>query len=92
MNEERDEDSGKFESKYTDEDFIVAIETLDGVAGTSEVAEEVGCPRRTAYNRLDQLRERGVLQTRDIGPSLLWTLLSDSQQSTDAEKMNDDAE
>ena len=74
VNDERDEDSGKFASKYSDQDFLDAVAALGGSAGTSEVADEVGCPRRTAYNRLDKLRERGELATRDIGPSLLWEL------------------
>lgn len=77
VNEERDEDSGKFASKYTDQDFLNAIQELGGAAGTADIADAVGCPRRTAYNRLDNLREEGTLETREVGSSLLWMLTDD---------------
>lgn len=34
---------------------------------TSEVAAELDCTRRTAYNRLDRLAERGDLETEKVG-------------------------
>jgi GTP-sensing pleiotropic transcriptional regulator CodY len=69
---DRDEESGKYTASYTDSDFINAIETLDGMAGTSEIADEVGCTRRTAYTRLKSLEEKGRVESRQVGNSLVW--------------------
>lgn len=74
MNDERNEESGKFASKYADEDFLAALEELGGIGGTGDVASEVDCPQRTAYNRLKQLHERGVVASREAGPSIVWML------------------
>ena len=74
VNDERDEDSGEFTPKYADAEFVEALRTLGGTAGTSDVADEVGCPRRTAYHRLNQLRESGELEAREIGNSLAWAI------------------
>lgn len=69
---DRDEESGKYKASYTDSDFINAIEALDGMAGTSEIADEVGCTRRTAYTRLKSLEEKGCVESRQVGNSLVW--------------------
>ncbi|QZA89784.1 HTH domain-containing protein [Salinarchaeum sp. IM2453] len=69
---ERDEKSGKYTASYTDSDFLNAIRSLDGMAGTSEIADEVGCTRRTAYTRLKSLEERGCAESRQVGNSLVW--------------------
>jgi len=74
VNESRDDDSGKFTEKYDDEEFIEAIETLGGSAGTAEVAEELDCPHTTAYHRLDQLRDAGRISSRQIGNAVLWVI------------------
>ncbi|QZA88822.1 HTH domain-containing protein [Salinarchaeum sp. IM2453] len=42
------------------------------MAGTSEIADEVGCTRRTAYTRLKSLEERGCAESRQVGNSLVW--------------------
>lgn len=66
--------SGWFEKEHVDEDFLEAIEALGGTAGTAEVADEVGCPQRTAYHRLDELRDAGRIEGRKIGGSIAWML------------------
>ena len=71
---DREEESGKYTTSYSDSDFIDAIHTLDGMAGTSEVAEAVGCTRRTAYTRLQSLEEEGQVSSRKVGNSLLWSV------------------
>ncbi|MFB6216714.1 MAG: winged helix-turn-helix domain-containing protein, partial [Candidatus Aenigmatarchaeota archaeon] len=67
-------ESGKYTTSYPDSDFIGAIRTLDGMAGTSEIAETVGCTRRTAYTRLQSLEAEGQVTSRKVGNSLLWRI------------------
>lgn len=71
---DREEESGKYTTSYPDSDFLDAIRRLDGIAGTSEVAEEVGCTRRTAYTRLKSLEGEGQISSRKVGNSLLWSI------------------
>nr|WP_246084444.1 HTH domain-containing protein [Salinadaptatus halalkaliphilus] len=44
------------------------------MAGTSEIAETVGCTRRTAYTRLQTLESEGQVTSRKVGNSLLWSV------------------
>ena len=67
------DDSGKIASKYSDEDFLEAVEKHEP-ASTSEVAEAVGCSRRNANVRLDKLEEAGEVQSKMAGNSLIWLL------------------
>lgn len=71
---ERDDGTGRFKPEFEDSDFIEVLEGESGAAGlsTSEVAELVGCEYRTAYARLGDLRDDGVLSSREVGGSLLW--------------------
>lgn len=73
----RDENSGKYTDAYNDEDFLAAVHDAGGMAGSSEVAEYVGCTQRTAYNRLRALEEHGQLDSRKVGNARLWTLTDD---------------
>lgn len=77
MPRERDEESGKFTDAYGDEDFLEAIREHDGLAGTTEIAETVGCTRRHALNRLHELEDSGKVTSRDVGRSLVWMLAGD---------------
>lgn len=69
---ERDNESGKYTASYTDSDFVNAIDALDEIAITSEIADEVGCTRRTAYTRLKSLEKEGSVESRQVGNSLIW--------------------
>lgn len=71
---DRDENSGKYTTSYTDSEFLDAIRTLDGMAGTSEIAEKVGCTRRTAYTRLQALEAEYRVRSRQVGNSLVWVI------------------
>lgn len=71
---DRDEDSGKYTTSYHDSDFIDAIQQLDGMAGTSDIADEIGCTRRTAYTRLKSLEDEGQVESRKVGNSLVWII------------------
>jgi predicted ArsR family transcriptional regulator len=72
MGRERDDESGKYTHAYSDEDFVQAIETADGLAGTGDIADAVGCSHRQALNRLKELERRGVVISEDVGKSLIW--------------------
>jgi CRP-like cAMP-binding protein len=70
----RDEDSGKFSEEYPQEDFVRALGEL-GASGTTDIAEYVGCDRRTAYLKLQSLEEEGDVESQKIGNALLWNLI-----------------
>lgn len=74
---DRDEESGKYTTSYQDSDFLDAIRALGGFASTTDVADEVGCTRRTAYTRLRSIEEDGRVHSRQIGNSLAWTVADD---------------
>jgi len=71
---DREEESGKYTTSYSDSDFIDAIRGLDGLGGTSEIADTIGCTRRTAYTRLQRLENEGRVSSRKVGNSLVWTI------------------
>lgn len=77
--DDRNEDTGKFNPKFTDEDFLRAIEQ-SGHASTSEIRDRVGCAHRTAYNRLTQLEDEGRITSRDAGNLLLWSIPEDDEE------------
>ncbi|WP_122090366.1 helix-turn-helix domain-containing protein [Halalkalicoccus subterraneus] len=71
-NDKRDEETGRFGEKFTDEEFINAVESGD-LPTTSDVATAVDCNYRTAYGRLGDLEDAGVITSRKVGNSLVWT-------------------
>lgn len=71
---DRDEESGKYSTSYPDSDFLEAIQQHNGMAGTTEIAENVGCTRRTAYTRLKSLESDGQVSSRKVGNSLIWSI------------------
>lgn len=74
MGRKRNEESGQYTTNYEADDFISAIEDHDGMAGTKDIADAIGCTRRTAYTRLKELEEEGTLNSREIGSALVWTV------------------
>jgi GTP-sensing pleiotropic transcriptional regulator CodY len=72
MGRERDDESGKYTDAYSDEDFVQAIEGEDGLVGTGDIADSVGCSHRQALNRLKRLEKRGIVTSEDVGKSLVW--------------------
>jgi len=69
---ERDDDTGTFSMKYESEDFVNALRRLDSSASTKEIADEVGCSRRTAHYRLSNLQDENRISSRKVGRSILW--------------------
>lgn len=74
MPRKRDDESGRYTDAYTDADFLDAVRRESGMASTTEVADRVGCTRRTALNRLEGLAEAGQVERRDVGDAALWIL------------------
>ncbi|UPV99484.1 PAS domain S-box protein [Halorussus gelatinilyticus] len=51
---------------------------------TSEVADELDCSRRTAYNRLERLADRGDIETKKVGArGRVWWRSPEAANSTD---------
>jgi len=72
-NRDRDKNSGKFTEEYPREDFISTLEEL-GSAGTTDISNQIGCDRRTAYLKLKSLEEEGEIKSKKVGNALLWEL------------------
>lgn len=62
---------------YDDDEFLKAIRAEGGLAGTGEIAAEVGCAHDTAYKRLVELREVGVVSSQKVGTTLAWSIVDD---------------
>jgi len=70
----RDNKSGKYTTSYPDSDFLDAIEDLEGMASTADIADIVGCTHRTAYTRLQKIKNKGQVTSRKFGNSLVWVV------------------
>lgn len=67
MERERDE-SGKYTEQVTLDSVLSTFEKADlPVLTASEVAEELGCSRPAAYNKLESLVEQGDIQKKKVG-------------------------
>ena len=75
---DRDDETGKYTSEYTDEAFLRAISGHDGMAGTGEIAEAVGCAHDTAYKRLQTMEDDGLISSHDVGNTLVWAISEDN--------------
>ena len=74
---DRDEKSGKFTEEYPLKAFIDVLKDI-GPTGTTDVAERIGCDRRTAYLKLNKLEKDGKVKSKKIGNALLWELSEDT--------------
>ena len=75
--DERDEETGQFTSSFSHQEFLEAIEALSGQASTQEVADEVGCAYRTAYQKLTELEDDNEISSKKIANARLWILTSE---------------
>lgn len=57
--------------KYDDSEFIHAVKKYQP-ASTTEIANEVDCPRRSADYRLRKLRDQEKIDSKMAGNSLIW--------------------
>lgn len=69
-------DDGRFQPTYDPDEFVAAVEALD-LPTTSDVADHVECPHRTALHHLNQLEDAGRLASRQVGPAKVWRLPAD---------------
>ena len=67
MERERDE-SGKYTEQVTLGDVLSVFDEADlPVLTASEVAEALDCSRPSAYNKLEELVERGEIHKKKVG-------------------------
>lgn len=67
MERERDE-SGQYTEQINLEAVLSVFERAEvPVLTASEVADELGCSRPSAYNKLEELEERGELHKKKVG-------------------------
>ena len=59
----------------------VVVAFVDEPAGTSEVADALGCTTQNADYRLRKLRDAGRVESKKVGRSLVWTLLGDESEA-----------
>ena len=74
MARERDEDSGRYTESYPPEMFLKALNALNGMASTQEVADEAECEYRTTYEKLVKLEDSGQITSRKVGNARLWSI------------------
>jgi hypothetical protein len=72
---DRDEETGRYTGEYSNEEFLRAIKTEDGLAGTGDIAERVGCAHDTAYKRLQKMEREELITSRKVGNTLLWEVI-----------------
>lgn len=66
--------NGNFVAKYTEEKFVNILEKESTPAATTEIAEEVGCSRRRAHERLQELERKGEIYSNLSGNERVWSL------------------
>jgi len=80
MTEERRNERGQFTPQYDDEEILDAVRDHEP-AGTSEVADALGCTTQNADYRLRKLRDAGRVESKKVGRSLVWTLSGDEPEA-----------
>jgi predicted transcriptional regulator len=65
------DDGHENQETYSTEDFYNAVREHQP-AGTKQIAEIVGCSRRTAHDRLGTLEKQGHISSKKIGRELAW--------------------
>ena len=71
---ERDDDSGQYTETYDTDEFLAAIRDSEGMTGTQDVADAVGCEYETAYKRLRKLAEEGTVDSQKVANARVWVL------------------
>lgn len=75
MPRRRNSDSGQYEEVYSTKDIVELLR--DTRLGTSEVADELGCHRTTAHDRLHELKQGGIVTCERVGNTQIWSLIDD---------------
>jgi len=80
-------EGGKFEDKYSDDEVLQALITANPEPLTNqEVADQVGCSKATAHNRLHELQDEGKVHTKQPGARarVWWVDLNRPAREIDA--------
>ena len=80
MTEERRNERGQFTPQYDDEEVLDAVRDHEP-AGTSDVADALGCTTQNADYRLRKLRDAGRVEGKKVGQSLVWILSRDESEA-----------
>lgn len=71
MNEQERDQQGRFEEKVTLEDVLAMFN--DEPLSASDVADEFDISNRAALNKLEELKERGEIQRKNVGSrAVVW--------------------
>jgi hypothetical protein len=86
MPRRRDEASGKYTERYPLPVFVDALrDAEEGLAGTGEIAERVGCSKRLALLKLNRLVDEGRVRCRNVGRSKVWLVANEEPTSVTEE-------
>jgi len=70
--DERDENS-RFTASFSDDDLVSFLRDRDDVTSV-DVADAFDCTRQNAHYRLSKLRDQGVVSSRKIGNTNVWSV------------------
>ena len=71
---DRDEESGKWQSRFTDEDVLQVVRDTDGFATSGDVRTELSCSYDTARRRLNDLVDSGELETMTVAGTNVYSI------------------
>lgn len=74
---DRDDESGQYVETYPPAKPLDAIKAEDGMAGTQEIADAVGCSYETAYKKLREMEDSGNIESKRVANARLWLLIED---------------
>ena len=80
---DRDDESGRYQETYPRAAFLEALADADGMAGTQDVTDAVGCSYELAYKKLRALEDEGTIASRKVGNARLWLLEDESALEDD---------
>jgi predicted ArsR family transcriptional regulator len=69
----RDPETGQYTPDFTDDELLQALEEREP-AGTVELADVFNCSQPGAYQRLTQLEEKGLIESKLVGGTKVWML------------------
>jgi len=69
---ERDEDTGRYRAEWPDDAFLDALTDAEDLTSTAAVANAVGCTDPTAYRRLHDLADEGLVEKVQPSRSIFW--------------------
>jgi DNA-binding NtrC family response regulator len=68
----RNDETGQYEEAYSNEAVLDVLRSTR--LSTREVANELGCHRTTAYERLSELEINGEIVSTEVGNAKIWEL------------------